>query len=455
MKSRLGTRYFLIFGGLAALSALAVGLLLFFFNVQALEDARLNTYRQASESLAAVSDAVLRGREDAGVMRTALSITETTLLARVFVIADHAPPFTSAAQEPLLSGAAREFDALNGAVYMRGYRYEGVAYALYASPLPNMDGAVVIVDSAAGIAGSAGETGFLMALAVLGTALIVLLLTGVAASRQAAPIIALKTAAEKLRAGEDPDSISASGQNDELGTLIGVFDSMKAAFATEARARDDFTANISHDLRTPLTSIHGFTQGMLDGVIKPEEYRKTLEIISREAKHMIRLTGDILEVARIDSGRLKLNKEYVDLPELLHEILEGLAGSYEDVRRALTFEGSIGVMADRARLLQVFTNLLVNAFKYNKPAGEVTIEVSRKAKTAEITISDTGIGMSEDELSHIFEKFYRADKSRTASNEGTGIGMYVVKRLLEMHNANIVYTSSPGEGTVVRVELPL
>ncbi len=445
----------MIFGGLAALSALAVGVLLFFFNVQSLENARLNTYQSASGSIAAIADAVLRGREDEDLMRSALSITETALKARVYVIAERGAPFTSVSDEPILRSSPRALDSLGGeTVYIRSHPYQSSTYAIYAYPLPNMNGSVVIVDST-GAQGFAHETGFLMALSILGVTLIVLILVGVAASRQAAPIIALKTAAEMLKAGEDPGDISASKQHDELGTLSEVFDSMKSAFATEARARDDFTANISHDLRTPLTSIHGFTQGMLDGVIKPEEYRRTLEIISREVKHMIRLTGDILEVARIDSGRLKLNKEFVDLPELLQEILEGLAGSYESINRSLTAEETIGVMADRARLLQVFTNLIVNAFKYNKPNGEVTIHVSRKAKTAEITISDTGIGMTEDELSRIFEKFYRADKSRTASNEGTGIGMYVVKRLLEMHGANIVYSSVPGEGTTAKVELPL
>ena len=452
MKSRLGTRYFLIFGGLCALSAMVVGLMLFFFNIQAFEKERLNTYEHAAESLAAVSDAVLRGRESEDVMRRTLSIVETTLYARAFVLADHGAPFTSAADVPILAAAPR---ALGGeAVYIRGFVYEGSSYAIYTSPLPNTDGTVVIVDSC-GVARYINEAGFMMALCTLGITLFILILTGIAASRQAAPIIALKTAVERLKSGEDPDDITASVQNNELGSLSGIFNAMKSALASEARSRDDFTANISHDLRTPLTSIHGFTQGMIDGVIKPEEYRKTFEIISREAKNMIRLTGDILEVARIDSGRLKLNREYVDLPELLQEILEGLTGSGDNIRRSLTIEDPIGVMADRARLMQVFTNLIVNAVKYNKPGGEVAINVSRKAKAAVVTITDTGIGMAQDDLARIYEKFYRADKSRSSAKEGTGIGMYVVKRLLEMHDANIVYTSSIGVGTSVKVELPL
>ncbi len=452
MKSRLGTRYFLIFGSLAALGALAAGLLLFIFNIQALEKERLKTYERTAESLAAVSDAVLRGRESEGVMRSALSIVETALYARVFVLADHGAPFTNMADEPILAAAPLALDGK--ADYIRRFDYQGVSYAVYASPLPNTDGTVVIIDPA-GATRFTNESGFLMAACVLGIALFILILTGVAAQSQAAPIIALKAAVERLRAGEDPEDISASIQHNELGSLSGIFNAMKTALASEARARDDFTANISHDLRTPLTSIHGFTQGMIDGVIKPDEYRKTLEIISREAKHMIRLTGDILEVARIDSGRLKLNREYVDLPELLQEILEGLAGSNDKIHRSLTIEDPIGVMADRARLMQVFTNLIVNAFKYNKPGGEVTIHVSRKAKAAIVTITDTGIGMTEEDLARIYEKFYRADKSRSSSKEGTGIGMYVVKRLLEMHDANIVYTSTVGVGTSVKVELPL
>ncbi len=452
MKSRLGTRYFLIFGGLAVLSAAVTGLLLFFFNMQSLERERLKTYEHAAESLAAVSDAVLRGRESENSMRSALSIVETTLYAQVFVLAEHGEPFTSIANEPILRAAPLVLIGEN--VYIRRFVYQGVSYALYATPLPYTDGAVVIVDSDS-TTRFMDEAGYLIAICVLGVALFMLILAGIAAQSQAAPIIALKSAVERLRAGEDPDDITASSQNNELGSLSGIFNAMKSALASEARARDDFTANISHDLRTPLTSIHGFTQGMIDGVIKPDEYRKTLEIISREAKHMIRLTGDILEVARIDSGRLKLNREYVDLPELLQEILEGLTGSNDNIRRSLTVEDPIGVMADRARLMQVFTNLIVNAVKYNKPNGEVTIHVSRKAKAAIVTITDTGIGMAEDDLARIYEKFYRADKSRSSLKEGTGIGMYVVKRLLEMHDANIVYTSTIGVGTSVKVELPL
>ncbi len=452
MKSRLGTHYFLIFGGLAALGALASGLLFFFFNIQALEKERLNTYGHAAESLAAVSSAVLRGRESEGALRSALSIVETTLNARVYVIAPYGEPFSSIDGEPILSAVPAALEGKN--VYLPNFLYEGVPYAVYAAPLPDTNGTIVIVDPA-GAARFNAESGFLMAICALGVALIVLILTAVAITRQTAPIIALKTAVERLRAGEDPDDVTASVQSNELGSLVGIFNAMKSALASEARARDDFTANISHDLRTPLTSIHGFTQGMIDGVIKPDEYRKTLEIISREAKHMIRLTGDILEVARIDSGRLKLNREYVDIPELLQEILEGLTGSSKSIRLSLNIEDPIGVMADRARLMQVFTNLIVNAVKYNKPNGEVTINVSRKAKAAIVTVSDTGIGMSEEDLARIYEKFYRADKSRSSAKEGTGIGMYVVKRLLEMHDANIVYTSTVGEGTSVKVELPL
>lgn len=170
---------------------------------------------------------------------------------------------------------------------------------------------------------------------------------------------------------------------------------------------------------------------------------------------MIRLTGDILEIAKIDSGRVKLNREYVDLPELMREILESLANSYPGISRSLAAEDNVGVIADRSRLLQVFTNLLVNAFKYNKPGGEVRVRVSRKTKSAEVSIEDAGVGMTERELEHVFEKFFQADKSRNSANEGTGIGLYVVKRLLEMHKANIVFHSKPGVGTTVRVEIPL
>lgn len=455
MKSRLATRYFMIFGGISALALALAALLMLFYNARELERARLSLYRRSADTLAAVAGAVLNGREDARAMRSALSFAEGSLQARVVVLADAEKPFTRFTAEPILGGARRQLEDVGESVYIRNYSYQGAPYRLYAAALPEGVGAVVILDPMDGAIAAARERAFLTTLAVLGIALVMLFFIGAAASRESAPIVALKNAAEKLKAGEDADDIAVGQQENELGTLGEVFNSMKAAFQKELRARDDFTANISHDLRTPLTSIRGFTQGMLDGVIKPDEYRRTLEIILREVKHMIRLTGDILEIAKIDSGRLKLNKEYVDVSELLQEILEGLAGSFGDVRRSFAAGDNVGVMADRGRLMQVFTNIIVNAFKYNRPGGEVSVHVSRKAKAAEITVSDTGVGMAEADLSRIFEKFFRADKSRTGSKDGTGIGLYVVKRLLEMHGANIAYASTPGEGTVVKVELPL
>ncbi len=193
MKSRLSTRYFLIFGSLAVLGTLAAGLLLFIFNIQALEKERLKTYERTAESLAAVSDAVLRGRESEDVMRSALSIVETTLYAQVFVLADHGAPFTSVDDEPILRAAPLSLDG--DPVYIRRIVHQGVPYSIYASPLPNTDGTVVIVDPD-GAARFMNEAGFLMAVCVLGIALFMLILTGIAAQRQAAPIIALKAAVE-------------------------------------------------------------------------------------------------------------------------------------------------------------------------------------------------------------------------------------------------------------------
>jgi signal transduction histidine kinase len=275
------------------------------------------------------------------------------------------------------------------------------------------------------------------------------------ARRISRPVRQLEDAAMKLAMGDSPEDIEMNSQ-DEIGRLASTFNHMKNRLIETEQIRRDFIANVSHDLRTPLTTIHGFTQGMLDGLVKPEQNQKYLEIINKETLRLMRLTGDILELAKLEAGTIKMYKEYIDLKEVVEELCTGM--------RALAIEKSIGLSinclegirlyVDEDRFRQILSNVIDNAVKYTPEGGSVQVNVREKGEWIQIVVKDTGLGISSENLPHIFEKFYRADKARHTENLGTGLGLSIVKRLVELHGGKINVVSELGVGTEVVFKIP-
>ena len=216
--------------------------------------------------------------------------------------------------------------------------------------------------------------------------------------------------------------------------------------------RKEFLANVSHELKTPLTSISGYAEIMKSGIVKPEDMPRFSEKIYNEARRLITLVEDIIKLSHLDEGKVELEKEDIDLYELTREIISRLApqASAKKVHMELTGESVIynGV---RQILDEMVYNICENAIKYNQEGGEIRVWVGNTLNGKKIIVTDTGIGIPKNQQERIFERFYRVDKSHSKEIGGTGLGLSIVKHGAILHNAKIHVDSELGKGT--RMEL--
>lgn len=226
--------------------------------------------------------------------------------------------------------------------------------------------------------------------------------------------------------------------------------------------RSEFVANVSHELKTPIAAVKGFAETLLAGGVKDEEtMRSFLQIIYDEGDRLNRLIGDILELSKIESRRVPLEYEPIELKPLFESLFEVLkpAAEKKSIITCLDIPGEMFIEGDEDRLRQIFMNLLSNAISYTMDGGRVKvtahpIEVDGEEKIRFI-VSDTGIGIPKKDLPRIFERFYRVDKARSRSSGGTGLGLSIVKHLVELHHGVIRVESKVGEGTSFILDLPL
>ncbi len=224
--------------------------------------------------------------------------------------------------------------------------------------------------------------------------------------------------------------------------------------------RREFTANVSHELKTPLQTISGYAELMVNGMAMPKDTAEFSGRIYSESQRMIRLVDDIIKLSRLDEGALSLSedmkRENVNLYALAQETIAGILPQAESEGVSVSLEGEPTVINGIPRLIQeIIFNLCDNAVKYNHAGGSVTVTVSSDNDSARLTVSDTGIGIPEEHLERIFERFYRVDKSRSKPLGGTGLGLSIVKHAALMHNAKIETQSEVGKGTAISVIFPL
>ena len=225
------------------------------------------------------------------------------------------------------------------------------------------------------------------------------------------------------------------------------------------QVRTDFAANVSHELKTPLTSIQGFVETLDAGAIdNPEMAHKFLKIIMMETERLTRLINDILSISKLESGDTEVATERIRLDKKANDICEMLSIHAADkqvtINNRLNDE-PVYIIGNPDRVEQLLINLTENAIKYNKPGGSVTVQVFANADEANVTISDTGIGIAEEHLPRLFERFYRVDKGRSRQMGGTGLGLAIVKHIVRSMNGEIEVHSKLGEGTEFLITLPL
>ncbi|HIX62946.1 MAG TPA: HAMP domain-containing protein [Candidatus Mediterraneibacter colneyensis] len=238
--------------------------------------------------------------------------------------------------------------------------------------------------------------------------------------------------------------------HDEMGYLSASLNYMAAQLKDMDDYQKKIVANVSHDFRSPLTSIKGYLEAMADGTIPPELYEKYINIILFETERLTDLTGDLLTLNEFDTKELLLDKTEFDIQDMI----KGTAASFEGVCtpkhisiELLLMPGAVIVYADRRKIQQVLYNLIDNAIKFSENESTVTIEVSEKNEKTFISVKDRGIGIPRKDLNKIWERFYKSDLSRGKDKKGTGLGLSIVKEVIQAHDEHINVISTEGVGT--------
>jgi two-component system phosphate regulon sensor histidine kinase PhoR len=247
-----------------------------------------------------------------------------------------------------------------------------------------------------------------------------------------------------------------SGGNRVSGILL-VFYEVTHLRSLE-KMRSDFVANASHELRTPLTTMRGYTETILNEDLPSDQLMEFLQIIERETKRLSGLIDELLDLSRIENEKGFVRKETIALGSLINEAVERVEELAQRKDFTISYEGlesNLKIMGNHEWLCQALVNILENSIKHGNPGGKILIKLQQKGENALVEISDNGPGIPESDLPYIFERFYRADKARSRKSGSTGLGLSIVKHIMEAHRAEYSIESIPGQGTTFRFSLPL
>jgi len=286
---------------------------------------------------------------------------------------------------------------------------------------------------------------------VLWVLVLVLLISGVLAFRVSRKIVRPINEMDL----DDPDADTYP----ELRPLVERVQEQKLTIQEEAAQREglrrEFSANVSHELKTPLTSISGFAELMARGTVPPEKVKEFSGDIYRESQRMILLVDDIMRLSRLDEDAVEPARETVDLYDLAQDVLDSLDPVAGQQQVTLRLEGEHAEVSGVYQLLhEMLYNLCDNAIKYNRPGGSVTVTVATGEEGPRVQVEDTGIGIPREHQKRVFERFYRVDKSHSKEIGGTGLGLSIVKHGAQFHGARVELESEPGEGTKVTLIFP-
>ena len=288
-----------------------------------------------------------------------------------------------------------------------------------------------------------------------GLALLFGILLSYFTSRQlVSPLRRLTQAANRIGHGHLDERVSVHSK-DEVEQLANAFNAMADNLARQETLRKQFTADIAHELRTPLTSIKSYIEAFQDHVLPANQ--ENLSSIHEEIDRLVDLSSDLKDLNIAEIGALQLILEPVDLKQLLEKIIRSLHPLIQEKELTLNWnapEESVTMFGDERLLTRLFYNLLHNAYRYSNSGGQINVALTKTPNFAEIKIRNTGMGISEDDLPLIFERFYRADKSRTRETGGTGIGLALVHQITDLHKGTISVQSKVGHETEFIVRLP-
>lgn len=275
----------------------------------------------------------------------------------------------------------------------------------------------------------------------------------VLAKRISNPILKTVEVTKQIADGDYKVRIDESSDTVELSMLIGSINHLANSLETLEKLRKKLTEDVAHELRTPITIVQSYLEAMMEGIWEASPER--LQSCYEEATRIGKLVGDLESLAKLESENLALNKTEIDLYDLIDKTVKSFENEISNKKIQVNIKGTnCKANADYDRLKQVVVNLLQNAVKYSKDGCQITFEIHETEDTVGFSIQDSGIGISNEELPYIFERFYRADKSRNRSTGGSGIGLAIVKSIIDAHNGKISVESELGKGSKFSMILP-
>ena len=264
------------------------------------------------------------------------------------------------------------------------------------------------------------------------------------------------TPLKSLTANLDRPEATVASEYKELEPFIQTIRTQHENILRAAKVRQDFTANVSHELKTPLTAISGYSELMETGMVQGEEVKHYAKEIHHNSNRLLALINDIIHLSEMDRTEYEVPMQQVNLSELVQNNLESLRISAEQRNVSLRYVGEPAFVYGNMGLLEeLLWNLCDNAIRYNKENGMVKVQVEKHKEQVNLIVSDTGIGIPLEHQRRIFERFYRVDKSRSKETGGTGLGLAIVKHIVAQHDAELTLESVPGDGTKIAVSFPV
>ena len=269
------------------------------------------------------------------------------------------------------------------------------------------------------------------------------------------PLRDMAVAARRIEAGDYSQRVVTSSR-DEVGRLAHAFNQMSAELESVEELRRELVANVSHELKTPISALRAHLENLLDGVERPDP--ETLQVMLAQSERLGRLVDQLLDLSRLESGDVPLDREEVELAPLVAQVFSEIEVARPD--REVALDGTVpadlpAVFADRERVHQVLFNLLDNAVRFSPSGGRVTVTASRHNRAVDVAVADTGPGIAAEHLPRVFERFYRVDEARSRDDGGTGIGLAIARSVVEAHGGRIWAESEPGRGSTFTFELPV